>query len=148
MSKLAQRISGEHTITNYKGVSCLNFKVKQKKVFCKAMLLSKSEQEKLDKIRAECGLTKSPITIQNKTEKTLAITTAIVSLITIVTALLPLPFLIPAILSAVTMLTALLTAIKITKQNQQVIEQKENDDKIIKFELSERQHKYRDALEN
>ena len=147
--ELVKRINGEHTITNYIGVSGLNCNGKQKKVFCKAMLLSKSEQEKLDKIRAECGLTKSPITIQRKTEKTLAITTAIFSLITIVTALLPLPFLIPIILSAVTMLTALLTATKIAKQNQEIIEKQNNDDDgIMKLELSERQHKYREALEN
>ncbi|WP_217612945.1 hypothetical protein [Helicobacter pylori] len=146
--ELVKKFKGEHTITNYKGVSTLNYNGKQKKVFCKAMLLSKSEQEKIDKIRAECNLIKSPIVIQNKTEKTLAITTAIVSLITIVTALLPLPTLTPIILSAVTMLTALLTATKIAKQNQEIIEQQENDEGIIKFELSERQHKYRKALEN
>ena len=150
--ELCKRINGDHTITNYKGVSGLNVNGKQKKVFCKVMLLSKSEQEKLDKIREKYGLNKSPITIGNKTEKTMAITTAIVSLFTIITALLPLPTLIPIILSAVTMLTALLTATKIHKQNQEIIEKKNKDkdkDKdMIKFEISERQHKYREALEN
>ncbi|WQR78231.1 hypothetical protein KVD93_03495 [Helicobacter pylori] len=141
--ELVKKIKGEHTITNYKGINGLNYNGKQKKAFCKVMLLSKSEQEKLDKIRAECGLIKSPITIQNKTEKTLSITTAIVSLFTIITALLPLPTLIPIILSALTMLTALRTATKIAKQNQE-----DDDDKTINFELSERQHEYREALEN
>lgn len=119
-----------------------------KKVFYKAMLLFKSEQEKLDKIRAECEVNKSPMTIQNKTEKTLAITTAIVSLFTIITALLPLPTLIPIILSAVTMLTALLIATKIAKQNKEITEQQDSDEDTIKFEISEQQHKYREALEN
>ena len=146
--ELCKMINGEYTITNYKGVSGLNVNGKQKKVFCKAMLLSKSEQKKLDKIRAKYGLTQSPIAIQNKAEKTLAITTAIVSIFTIITALLPLPTLIPIILSAVTMLTALLTATKITKNNQEIIEPQNNDEDIIKFEVSEKQHKYRGALEN
>ncbi|GAA8041970.1 hypothetical protein HpMS86_09690 [Helicobacter pylori] len=141
--KLAKALKGEHTITNYKGVTGLNYNGKQKKVFCKAMILSKSEQDKIDKIRAKYGLIKSPTTINNKTEKTLAIATVILSLITMVTALFQLPFLIHIILSAVNMFTALLTAIKITKQKQE-----ENDDGLVKFELSERQHKYREALEN
>lgn len=96
----------------------------------------------------EYGLNKSLITIKNKTEKTLAITTALVSLIAIVTALLPFPTLIPVILSAVTMTTALLTATKIAKQNKEIIEQQENDEGIIKYELSHKQQKYRGYLEN
>lgn len=147
-SELANRINYDHTVTNYRAVSCLNVNGKQRRVFCKAMILSKSEQEKIDKIRAECGLIKSPITIQKKIDKILAITTAIVSLITIVTSLLPLPTLIPIILSAVTTLTALLTATKIDKQDQENIKQQESDESIIKFELSEQQHKYREALED
>lgn len=152
--ELARMIKGEVTINNYKALNSLEYNGKQKKVFCKSMLLSKSEQENIDKIRAECGLIRSPIK-EDKTDKTLAITTTIVSLITIVTALLPLPFLIPITLSAVTTLTALLTATKIAKKNQEIakknqeiIEQQENDEDIIKFKLSERQHKYREAIEN
>ncbi len=48
--ELVAKIKGEHTITNYGGVRGLNYNGKKKKVFCKAMLLSKSEQEKLNKI--------------------------------------------------------------------------------------------------
>ncbi|WQW79899.1 hypothetical protein KVM30_02570 [Helicobacter pylori] len=146
--ELAKRIKGEHTIYNYKGITGLSYKGKQKKVFCKAMLLSKSEQEKINKIRAECGLIKTPLSIQNKKKKTLPLTTAIVSLFTIITALLPLPTLIPITLSAVAMLTSLITATKIAKQTQKIIKQKNNDDGIIKFELSEKQKKYMEELEN
>lgn len=87
--ELAKTIKGEVTITNYKGVSRLNYKGKQKKVFSKAMILSKSEQAKLDKIISENKVSK----IKNETDN-------------------------------------------------------EFDDKIIKLELSEKQRRYRDALEN
>ncbi|MCQ2756230.1 hypothetical protein JT172_05370 [Helicobacter pylori] len=99
--ELVKKIKGEHTITHYKGVSSLNYNGKQRKVFCKVMLLSKSEQEKLDKIKIEQ---------QEKLDK-----------------------------------------IKIEQQEKLdkiKIEQQDNYDDIIKFELSEKQKKYRDELEN
>lgn len=54
--ELVKQIKGEVTITNYKCVSGLNHKGKQKKLFGKAMILSKGEQAKLDKIRKEYSL--------------------------------------------------------------------------------------------
>lgn len=86
--KLASRIKGEVTITNYKPVSGFNYKGKQKKVFCKAMILSKSEQAKLEKY----GLLGSCDEYEDEDEY--------------------------------------------------------DTEEIIKFELSEKQRKYRDELEN
>ena len=63
-----------------------------------------------------------------------------------ITALLPIPFLIPISLSAVAVVTSLLTALKISQQKNIAITT--DDDDIITFELSERQHRYREALEN
>lgn len=51
--ELAKAIKGEVTITNYKYVPALNYKGKRKKVFCGALILSKSEQAKLNKIKEE-----------------------------------------------------------------------------------------------
>lgn len=84
--ELSQKIKGEVTITNYKAITGLSYKGKQRKLFCKAMILSKSEQAKLDKIREEYESLKD--------------------------------------------------------------DDDDDDDGIIKFELSEKQRRYRDALEN
>lgn len=88
-AELAKQMKGEVTITKYKGVGSLSFKGKQERVFCKAMLLSKGEQARLDKIRREQ-----------------------------------------------------------TKQPDETDDENEFDDEIIEFELSEKQRKYRDELED
>ena len=145
--ELVKQIKGEHTITNYKGVSGLNHNGKQKKVFCKAMLLSNSEKEKIQKIKAECGLIKNNNTTNsNQQERVLCITTSAICFFIMITALLPIPFLIPISLSAVAVVTSLLTALKISQQKN--IDTTTDDDGIITFELSGRQHRYREALEN
>lgn len=51
--RLSQTIKGEVTIESYRGVSEFDSNGKRNRIFCKAMILSKSEQEKIDKIRAE-----------------------------------------------------------------------------------------------
>lgn len=100
--ELVSAIKGEVTITNYKSVSGLSYKGKQERVFCKAMILSKSEQAKIDKIREKHNLLKNrdEYDSENKVSK-----------------------------------------IKDGTDN-------ESDDKIIKFELNEKQRRYRDELEN
>ncbi|GAA7926761.1 hypothetical protein HpBT060_14660 [Helicobacter pylori] len=93
--KLSKQLKGEVTITKYRGVCGLNYKGKQKKIFAKGMLLSKSEQEKLDKIIEE-----------HKSEQ---------------------------------------------EKLDEIMEEHElnkRDGEIIKFTLSEKQIKYREALEN
>ena len=76
--ELVKKINGEVTFENYKDIAGLNVNGKQKKVFCKALLLSKSEQEKLDKIRAELGIIKTKET--KKTNKLNKIHYAIIML--------------------------------------------------------------------
>ncbi|GHR84366.1 hypothetical protein VN0664_07010 [Helicobacter pylori] len=153
--ELAKRLKGEVTIENYRGVSGLNHNSKQKKVFCKAMILSKSEQEKIDKIRAELGLIKNSKTKLNKTNRIELINQGIIALslvgatglfycygfnkeiITFV-----LLYLIPIVALAC---FSIREAYKIRTADG---ENGENGENEIKFELSARQHKYREALEN
>ena len=101
--ELAKVIKGEVTITNYKGVSRLSHNGKQKEVFAKAMILSKSEQAKIDKIRKEHNLLKNRDEYDTQANK----------------------------------------ASKIKDETDN-----EFNDGIIKLELSEKQRKYRDELEN
>lgn len=152
--ELARRINGEHTITNYKGVSGLNSKGKQKKVFCKAMILSKKEQEKLDKIREELGIIKPNKIKQDKTKMINGISKGIfvLSLLGVTTlfycygfnketATMGLYFIFIIVLS---FLAHLYTNTNIIVND----DDDDDDDEVIKFELSERQHKYREAIED
>lgn len=149
--ELSKQLKGEVTITNYKGVSGLNYKGKQKKVFCRAMILSKSEQAKLDKIREEYNL------LNNKDEheaqkylmlKKISIASAVVTTISMVIVLfngLPITTIAPTIILILVIIPMIISA-----NNESKIKNTDNEscDGVIKFELSEKQQKYRDALEN
>ena len=150
--ELANTIKGEVTITNYKGVCGLNYKGKQRKVFCKAMILSKSEQAKINKIREEHNLLKSrdEYDIQkNSILKKISIASALVTIISMVIVLfnwLPVITIVPTLILILVIITIIISENKVSKIKDET--DNEFDDKIIKFELSEKQRKYREALEN
>ena len=153
--ELAGAIKGEITITNYKGVCGLNYKGKQKKVFCKVMILSKSEQAKIDKIRKEHDLLKSRDkneTQKNSILKKISIASALVTIISMVIVLfnwLPIITIVPTIILILVISTIIISENKVSKIKDEKDEKdNEFDDEIIKFELSEKQRRYRDALEN
>lgn len=152
--ELAKIIKGDHTITNYKSISGLNVNGKQKKVFCKAMLLSNSEMEKLQKIKAECGLIKGKNKVLKQTKNIKNINYAIMFLSVLgatnlfyfyggnkeTITFVAIYSIIPIVLACLSIVEAL--KIEIANDND------DDDDDTIKFEISERQHKYREAIEN
>lgn len=150
--ELVKRFKGEVTIANYKGVSGLNYKGKQKKVFCKAMILSKSEQAKIDKIRKDHNLLKSRDEYdaqKNSILKKISIASALVTIISMVIVSfnwLPLITIAPTIILILVIIAIIISENKVSKIKDET--DNEFDDKIIKFELSEKQRRYRDALEN
>lgn len=147
---LAARIKGEVTITNYKAVSGLNYKGKQKKVFGKAMILSKSEQDKIDKIRKECNLLKDRDEYKkNSILKKISIASAVVTTISMAIVLfngLHITTIAPTIILILVIISILISENKKSKIKDET--DNEVDDEVIKLELSEKQRKYRDALEN
>ena len=116
------------------------------------MILSKSEQAKLDKIREEHNLLKSREEYdaqKNSILKEISIASALVTIISMVIVLfnwLPVITIIQTLILILVIITIIISENKVSKIKDET--DNEFDDKIIKFELSEKQHRYRDALEN
>lgn len=145
--ELVKAIKGEVTITNYKSTASLIHKGKKKRVFSKAIILSKSEQAKIDKIREEYNLLKSrdEYDIQkNSIIKKISIASALVTIIIVLFNWLP------VITIASTIILILMIITIIISKNNKIKDETENefDVEIIQFELSEKQRKDRDAIEN
>ena len=155
--ELAKRIKGEVTITNYKVVSGLNYKGKQKRVFCKAMILSKSEQAKLDKVREGYNLLgdndeheAQKYSMLKKISIASAVMTAIGMVIVLFNGL-SITTIIPTIILILVIIQMIISAKEMGKiKNRYDGDRLKNkmDDEIIEFELSERHRGYRDSLEN
>ncbi|UOS60895.1 hypothetical protein [Helicobacter pylori] len=152
---LTKRLKGEVTIENYKVVSGLNHNGKQKQVFGRAMILSKSEQDKIDKLRAEVGLIKPR---ETKPINRIKLINQVIIALSLVGATglfccygfskemitFTLLYIIPIIV---------LACFSIREIWEREIWEKEpaddeNYDEVIRFKLSPKQHKYREALEN
>lgn len=150
--ELAKQIKGEITITNYKAVTGLNYKGKQKKIFCKAMILSKGEQAKIDKIRKEYNLLNNIDGYEAQRYsilKKISIASAVVTIISMVIVLfngLPIISIAPTITLILVITTMLILANKASEIKGKTDD--EADDEIHRLELSEKQRKYRDELEN
>ena len=150
--ELAAAIKGEVTIKNYTSVSGLNYKGKQKKVFCRAMILSKSEQAKMDKIREENNLLKNSdeYYIQKKSIlKKIFIASALVTIISMVIVLfngLHVITIVPTIILILVIIAIIISENKVSKMKDKT--DNESDEEIAKFELSEKQRRYREELGN